>query len=143
MQSPWGDASEPGEEEASMAGSMRSRASGAAQVTLDPVFTDNARLSEAAALVEKMLPLAREVRTFTLFSFSLLLFFLTRLPERNLYYWYKARSWLIQYVRTVQLLCSSLLLGTGSCNSVGVGHIELPLGRVVCTLILDSLILRS
>ena len=44
----------------SMPGNNRSR-SGATQATLDPVFTDNSRLSEAAALVEIMLPMAREV----------------------------------------------------------------------------------
>ena len=35
---------------------------GAAPVQLDAVFRDNARLSEAAALVQRMLPLARDLR---------------------------------------------------------------------------------
>lgn len=60
VQGPWGDESEAGED-GSLPGTMRNRASATPQATLDPVFTDNSRLSEAAALVEKMLPLAREV----------------------------------------------------------------------------------
>lgn len=60
IQGPWGADSEAGED-GSAPGAARNRASGTPQTTLDPVFTDNSRLSEAAALVEKMLPLAREV----------------------------------------------------------------------------------
>ena len=60
MQGPWGDESDAGGV-SSMPGNSRSRSGAASHTTLDAVFTDNSRLSEAAALVEKMLPLAREV----------------------------------------------------------------------------------
>lgn len=43
-------------------GTVAATAGGGAAAELDPVFHDNARLSEAAALVQRMLPLARELR---------------------------------------------------------------------------------
>ena len=70
VQGPWGDESEAGQDNSIPA--ARSRAGSTSQATLDPVFTDNSRLSEAAALVEKMLPLAREVSGSSCpFSFTL------------------------------------------------------------------------
>jgi hypothetical protein len=61
MQGPWGEETGAGKDSSLPGAARSSRGGSTAQVVLDPVFTDNSRLSEAATLVEKMLPLAREV----------------------------------------------------------------------------------